>query len=240
MFIHCLKCGKTFSVKKSRSATARYCSRACQKEGANIDCLQCGNNFYVKKCEKKKQFCSKKCFDDWQARNKLSLKCSLCNKKFQISRSLFTDSRGHQRQYCSRKCQLDDPALKLRLLEMNKQQQTLKITSIEKIGYSLLDVLGVQYSNQTLIAGKFCVDALCENLIVQFDGDYWHGNPMRFPQPSKLQSRRMKLDASQDAYLRKCGYKVLRLWEDDLRRRPDWCLDQIREYICLSRSSLLH
>jgi very-short-patch-repair endonuclease len=99
-------------------------------------------------------------------------------------------------------------------------QQLGKMTKPEAIGYSLLKSLGIDFLPQHVIAGKFCVDAFVpsQNLIVQFDGDYWHANPTRFPNPDKRQQRRIKLDLSQDAYMKKCGYHVIRLWETDLKK----------------------
>jgi very-short-patch-repair endonuclease len=71
--------------------------------------------------------------------------------------------------------------------------------------------------------GKFCVDAWVPSraLVVQFDGDYWHAHPERFPQPDHRQQRRVKLDRSQDAYMAKAGVTVVRVWESELMRSPE-------------------
>jgi very-short-patch-repair endonuclease len=69
----------------------------------------------------------------------------------------------------------------------------------------------------------FCVDAFVpgKGVVIQFDGDYWHANPVLFPNPDARQRRRIPLDKSQDAYMRACGYKVLRLWEGDIRNQRE-------------------
>jgi very-short-patch-repair endonuclease len=106
---------------------------------------------------------------------------------------------------------------------MNRKQQQGGRTAPERIGYALLDSLGLLYLPQHTIGGKFIVDAFLptHGLVIQFDGDYWHGHPVRFPVPDARQRRRISLDRSQDAYMYACGYHVLRFWEIDLKKNLD-------------------
>jgi very-short-patch-repair endonuclease len=64
--------------------------------------------------------------------------------------------------------------------------------------------------------------------VVQFDGDYWHGNPAKYPNPTSRQKKCMALDRSQDAYLRACGYEVVRVWESELRTDPNVLLTRLQ------------
>ncbi len=109
------------------------------------------------------------------------------------------------------------------LIRMNAAQREGTANSLERFGYALLDTLGIDYLPQHLIGNKFCVDAFVPacGLVVQFDGDYWHGNPERFPALSERQKKRVRLDKSQDAYMATCGYRVVRLWEGELKRNPE-------------------
>ena len=113
---------------------------------------------------------------------------------------------------------------------MNAAQATAKTNSFEIKCYAMLDRVGIVYEKQKLIGDKFCVDAFSETLglVIQFDGDYWHGNPDKFPIPSARQQKRIKLDASQDAYMRACGYDVLRIWESDAKKHPDDIITRLR------------
>jgi very-short-patch-repair endonuclease len=103
------------------------------------------------------------------------------------------------------------------------QQKKSTPNKLEILGYSLLDETSLEYIPQHLIAKKFCVDALIPSLdtIIQFDGDYWHGNPAKYTALDHRQERRAKLDKSQDAYMAKCGYTVIRFWESDIKRNID-------------------
>ena len=77
-------------------------------------------------------------------------------------------------------------------------------TSIEKKVYEELKSRGVLFETQKLINKKFLVDTFIPslNLIIECDGDYWHGL-----------ERVQRKDKSENAYLLKCGFSVLRLSE---------------------------
>jgi G:T-mismatch repair DNA endonuclease (very short patch repair protein) len=122
--------------------------------------------------------------------------------------------------YCSVQCRKNDPEYAEHIRSQSFKNQRGKRTSLERRGYALLDELGMAYYPQHIIGNKFCVDAFLPDIqtVLQFDGDYWHGHPERFPTPDKRQLKRMKLDKSQDAYMRACGYPVIRIWETDMHK----------------------
>lgn len=109
------------------------------------------------------------------------------------------------------------------LLSMTAKQSLGRQTKPEQIGYAILDSIGVDYIPQYVIGAKFCVDAFVPSakLVVQFDGNYWHGHPALFPTPDARQQRRMSLDRSQDAYMAASGFRVVRVWECDLLKEAD-------------------
>ena len=89
-----------------------------------------------------------------------------------------------------------------------KKQATMKgPTSIEKKVYDELKKRGLLFEKQKLINGHFLVDAYIPvfNLIIEADGDYWHSLP-----------RVIKRDKSKNAYLKKCGFNLLRLTETEI------------------------
>lgn len=69
---------------------------------------------------------------------------------------------------------------------------------------------------------KFLVDILIpdKKIIIQWDGVYWHSKP-----------KRVLLDKSQDAYLKKCGYKVLRITDVEMKNNKDKVYDNIQRAI---------
>lgn len=56
------------------------------------------------------------------------------------------------------------------------------------------------------------------NLIIEVDGDYWHGNPKTYPNPTPKQQMRIEIDSIRTKELQEKGFKVLRLWESDIKK----------------------
>lgn len=80
---------------------------------------------------------------------------------------------------------------------------------------ALLTELGVAFEPAALIKPRFIVDARVGDLIIQVDGEYWHGHPRFEPLTDRQQAQRRR-DAAQDAYLAACGLRVARIWASEL------------------------
>lgn len=237
--IVCAGCGQTVT-RRLRPGT-RYCGLPCyrasshpqRRTGEHRSCEVCGTGFYVTASRPVHQgrFCSKTCHDVYQGRNKTKHTCQTCGDLFRWSPSR-TASGAYRVTYCSLPCRDADPARTERLLAMNEALQQRRTTKPEAAGYALLDKLGVSYQRQTIFQGKFTPDALIPNarLVVQFDGDYWHDRAGASTEPRIR--RRVALDLSQDAYIRACGWRVVRLWATDLAADPDGCAAVIRQHLC--------
>ena len=89
-----------------------------------------------------------------------------------------------------------------------KQQNMKEPTSLEKAVYDYLLLKGILFEKQKLVNGKFIVDAYIPalNLIIEADGKYWHSL-----------DRVRKKDKAENAYLIKCGFKLLRLNEEEIK-----------------------
>lgn len=116
---------------------------------------------------------------------------------------------------------------------MNNLQQDGRATKLEMAGYALLDSLGIEYERQAIFNGKFSPDAMITSarLIIQFDGDYWHDRKGTSTEARIL--RRVALDQSQDAYIRACGWQVVRIWESELKASPAQCAERINQQLRL-------
>jgi len=100
--------------------------------------------------------------------------------------------------------------LKARLVQSKKRP-----TRLEQFMFSVLEDMGVGFEPYAVIKPNFIVDAKIETLILQADGDYWHGHP-RFAPLTKRQIAQQRRDAAQDRYLTTCGFTVTRIWESDM------------------------
>jgi very-short-patch-repair endonuclease len=232
----CVICGA-----KTRREKHRHCSPKCIGESKKrkwikgLKCARCGKEIPPTRPSEKKRHCSSFC----AVRNKpprrgIFKTCVVCEKDFYRPPSVKAKTGA-----CSRECAQKTETWKNIMRVKNATARATLETNIERIGYLILGRVGVSFFRQHLLFGKFCVDSYLEDcaLVIQFDGDYWHGNPSMFPKPNAMQKKNMQRDVSQDAYMRKCGLTVLRFWECDIEKRPDWVESQIRDWIKANRPS---
>lgn len=110
-----------------------------------------------------------------------------------------------------------------------------KVTKPEQIVAHILSSLGIEYETQYAI-GYYTVDFFVPgaNLVIQADGDFWHANPKNYPTPetlSEVQTKQQRKDKACNTFLRNKGFKLLRIWENDLYKQPEYCAQLIRDQI---------
>ncbi len=228
----CIGCNKVITKRTSKSNT-KYCTLQCYRtskrpnllNGKVIKCDNCGCDTYKSLSFLKKttnHFCSVKCANEYQSRDKIKLNCYTCNKSFEVSKSKTVN--GLNRKYCSIDCRNDDDehmkntSLKANMANLNK----VGLNRLEKKGSDILNDLNIEHETQVPMFGKFIVDVLIKNkkIIVQWDGEYWHNKP-----------KRKNLDISQDLYLNKCGYKVIRITDKQIKNNINEVYQTITDLI---------
>jgi DNA mismatch endonuclease (patch repair protein) len=82
-------------------------------------------------------------------------------------------------------------------------------------------------------------------LIIFVDSDFWHCHPIRckFPKSnikywSKKLYKNWMRDKKVNSEIKKSGWKILRIWEYDLKKNPDYCSLLIDEAIKNRRKKL--
>lgn len=234
----CEKCSRAFTASRSEVAKGwgRFCSNECRRTRTATVCRTCGVPMEVvpsRVADEGGKYCSVEC-RGLARRNRVRRECAICGTAFERPRSTVERSAAI---YCSRDCltiaRREDPIEVARVRQMQRDHLASRApTRPERILYSLLDeILGEgAWASQYLIFDKWTVDAAVPDarLIIQADGDYWHGwDPDTHSHPLVSQNRRN--DARQDAYIKKTDWTSLRLWEHDLIGRPGWCATQIRD-----------
>lgn len=96
---------------------------------------------------------------------------------------------------------------KIGLKGLIKQQNMKQPTNIEKLVYDFLILKGIVFEKQYEVNGRFIVDVYIPSLntIIEADGKYWHSLP-----------HVVKKDNAENAYLKKCGFNVIRLAEEEI------------------------
>lgn len=211
-FRKCLQCHVTFRVTKI--SPRKFCSQTCsnrynqqpdpQKKSVFI-CRWCGKEFVEWKY-RHPSICSNQCRSEYGAiqpkpnlrkpENRVTKNCIVCGKSFTVHK--VQDSKGRHALYCSVSCKLKS-----------------KVSAPELKCEKILQNLNIQFIHQKFIKPNFYVDFLIGNIVLQVDGEYWHGHP-RFAPLDKRQVAQRKRDAAQEKYLTACGYSVLRVWESDV------------------------
>jgi len=211
----CIGCGKEAEARRPENKT-NYCSLACYRNGIRpnnktgkvVACKNCGKETYIPRYRiKDVNFCSTKCANEYQGKNKVKFICKICGKKFGLSKSKVEQSNPI---YCNWGCRIKDKehifknAIKGNVAQQNKKG----LNKLELAGQKILKEIGIEFQEQVLMFNKFLVDVLIpsKNVIIQWDGEYWHTKP-----------KRVLLDKSQDSYLKQCGYKVLRITDKEIK-----------------------
>ncbi|MFD9452700.1 DUF559 domain-containing protein [Streptomyces sp. NPDC059985] len=222
-----------------------YCSLACkgaamtQQGTVAVPCRVCGTQLRARRSrvdEGRKLYCSEDCQAKDVAANKIyeERPCAHCGETMVLTHTRDVEDR----RFCGWECfnlhRPTDPEVLERMARMrNVQLQQTKPTRCEEILYRLMDqVVPGQWEPQFRLF-RWTVDAAVpeRQLVVQADGDYWHGltaaKSGQIPSPSVVLT--IKKDRAQDKYLTTAGWNVLRLWESELKQDPEWCLRRIKE-----------
>ncbi len=84
----------------------------------------------------------------------------------------------------------------------------------------------------------YVVDVLYKNKVIEFYGDYWHGNPIKYssgdmikyPSSTKIVNDIWNKDLKKIENLSKSGYDVLVIWENDWKKNKSECIEKIKKY----------
>lgn len=208
----CKKCKKKFHVQNNNKHR-KYCSVICYHlfNTIKVKCCYCGIKFHSHKYRKNTiKYCSKKCMDKAKEHKKYKIKCKICKKTFYgINRK-----RKGKVKYCNKKCYHKDKNL-LRKLAINTNLHFVKLKGLNKFelsGRQFLKSLGFKrnkdFKEQYVLLDRFCVDVYFpkKRVVIQWDGDYWHGT-----------KEKIKSDKKQNRYMKKFGYKVIRIKQSEFK-----------------------
>ncbi|MGI0008804.1 MAG: very short patch repair endonuclease [Nitrosopumilaceae archaeon] len=116
-----------------------------------------------------------------------------------------------------------------------------KGTKLDLTMEKLLKAYKIKYQIYPQIYG--CPDFFIKkNVVVFCDSSFWHGRNWSILKKKlakgnnsdywlKHIARNRKRDRFVSKKLKSAGYKVIRFWDDDIYKRPEWCVNAIKSKI---------
>jgi hypothetical protein len=108
---------------------------------------------------------------------------------------------------------------------LNGQRCQYCHSCVSNVSQSWLDGLEIpkEFREKSIKIGKkkYIVDAFYNNIIYEFNGDFWHGNPNVFdpndinPIIKKSYGELYKMTLKKEKDLKNAGYNVISIWESD-------------------------
>lgn len=239
--VNCTYCGKEFITTKYKLEQNNdhhiFCSHKCYSEFRK--------EYYIK--------------DRASVYKKIKVLCNNCGKEFLVppSRLKNKNKDGENHLFCCYKCYYefrskyyvgtklyntgrkmsDEFRDKIRSNTLKQYTDGIldRQTKPQKIINSMLDELGVKYTNEKTF-GYYSVDNYLDNdnLIIEVMGDYFHANPNKYKEEvlNDMQKKDIVRDQRKHTYIKKYhSIEILYLWENEINKKPNLCKKLIQDYI---------
>jgi G:T-mismatch repair DNA endonuclease (very short patch repair protein) len=108
-----------------------------------------------------------------------------------------------------------------------------KSSKIEVKIKKFLDDIKIDFEFQKKI-GNYCCDFVINDTVLEIQGDYWHGNPIKFKTYDLIQNKNILRDLRKKEFLEKNNYKLVLLWESEINSSFEECKKRIYEIIGIS------
>jgi len=120
------------------------------------------------------------------------------------------------------------------MLQYIKYNSIFKNTKPELKMQDIVMSLNIPYEKQFRIRGKghnYDGHLLNTNILIEVDGDYWHGNPKLFSKLSKRQQGQKERDLRNAQLAKDNNYILLRFWESDILKNENIVRNKLMEVI---------
>lgn len=113
----------------------------------------------------------------------------------------------------------------------------------EYFAKEFLDKLGVEYVYQFEAKDiKRFYDFYIpnSNLIIEIDGDFWHGNPEKYSDDELRghQKHARRVDEYKDKWALLHSIPILRIWESDIRKNPKKVMEMLKERLRIQNEKI--
>lgn len=96
----------------------------------------------------------------------------------------------------------------------------------------ILEELNIIFYSQKIIKDKIYDYYIPKiNLLIEVDGDYWHGYGKEYDELNEIQKKSSRNDMQKDILAKGLGYDIIRFWEHDIFDNPDFIKSEILKKI---------
>lgn len=111
----------------------------------------------------------------------------------------------------------------------------------KKFAKEFLEKLGIRYEEQFEAKDiKRFYDFFLNdyNVLIEIDGDFYHGYGKLHEEKSPMQKRNARVDEIKNEWAALHGYPLIRIWEHDINENPQKVLDMLRERLGVEEEKL--
>lgn len=111
------------------------------------------------------------------------------------------------------------------ILIANEALFKMSSTGIEDKIFEILSYNCIRFEKQFIVyydEGKYKIYDFYlpeHNVLIEADGDYWHGNPDKFSELNEQQKINVDNDKFKNELAKKCGYELIRFWGSEIREK---------------------
>jgi endogenous inhibitor of DNA gyrase (YacG/DUF329 family) len=219
--INCLNCGINFKRLKLRK-NKQFCSKQCRniyEIGNKLGIYNPDNRIlkHSNETKLKHSIVAKKLWESEEYRNKIKNGTIKKYKELGYWFGTDDDSKEKRKKTCLKKYGKYS-------WEMGQDMCFNKNTKPEKFVENILIENNINFMKQFKIfydkknhkykTYDFFITQ--KNILIEIDGDYWHGNPKIFPNPNKMQKIAILNDLYKNELANENNFKLFRYWENEI------------------------
>jgi G:T-mismatch repair DNA endonuclease (very short patch repair protein) len=107
-----------------------------------------------------------------------------------------------------------------------------KMNNLEKDVQKVLNEFGIQMKYSVIFCFKqFDFGIRDKKILLEVQGDYWHGNPQVYSEYNEIQKRNIENDKLKAQIAEKYGCKLFYIWEKDFRNKDYSVLMEIKKLL---------
>ena len=96
----------------------------------------------------------------------------------------------------------------------------------------ILNFLNIPFKHQFRLGNHlFDFHILNTNILIEVDGDYYHGNPKKFSKLNKIQIENKQRDIKHNKIAKTNNFILLRFWQDDILHNEKIVIEELRRFL---------